>query len=59
VTTNDYRIIANVIRGLRGDRVVLAHAFSNALEREDPGFDRTTFVLAAVHGIQARPEGKQ
>ena len=56
MTGQDYRTIARVIRGLPCDRLDLAECFAARFGKDDPRFDRTGFLAAALWGIERQAD---
>ena len=57
MTRREYLAIAEVIRKLPYDRLLVAHRFADRFAKGDPHFDRTGFLAAALWGIERRANG--
>jgi len=50
MTRQEYLAIARVVRGLPGDRLVIARRFAAMFAERDPDFERNRFLAAALWG---------
>jgi len=59
MTRLEYMAIAEVIRKLPWDRLLVAEQFADRFAKDDPQFDRTRFLAAALWGIERRADGAE
>jgi len=56
MTRLEYMAIAEVIRKLPWDRLLVVEQFADRFAKDDPQFDRTRFLAAALWGIERRAD---
>ena len=56
MTGRDYSAIADVIRKLPFERLFVAECFAARFAKDDPAFDRTGFLAAALWGIERQAD---